>query len=303
SAGVSCMKRTSGSSDPKSRVSGASAAKAGARPSSPAMPQPTEAISIPRPTSAKNSRRVRGVFILSSRSSLLGPYVADSPLPQDCQGPAFLRPFTAASSYQFIQPNRPRSPSLSRLFEPFAAIMVLLTKQTFPSMHDDFSPNGMMWTRICSLCIVAISASTCLAEAPHLPPPDALPSGAAQTPFVPDPATVQHYGAGYRYSQKGWIVLHIEGTPYERGLQHGRLLAPEIAGYLRCYANMQSPEGASDGWKLVRTIANTTFLRGFDREYLEEMKGIADGATAAGARFDDRAIDLVDIAALNLWPE
>jgi len=39
----------------------------------------------------------------------------------------------------------------------------------------------------------------------------------------------------------------------------------------------------------MRTIVNSTFLRGFDREFLEEMKGIADGATAAGARFDDRA--------------
>src|SRR5262249_42580638 len=33
------------------------------------------------------------------------------------------------------------------------------------------------------------------------------------------------------------------------------------------------------------------------------MKGIADGATAAGARFEDRPIDLVDIIGLNAWPE
>jgi hypothetical protein len=120
---------------------------------------------------------------------------------------------------------------------------------------------------------------------------------------LPDPATVQRFGTGYRYPQAGWIVLHIEGGAYDRGVQHGRLLAPEIAGYLRCYATMQSSDAAVDAWKLTRTIVNTSFLRGFDREYLEEMKGIADGASAAGARFDDRAIDLVDIAALNLWPE
>src|SRR5258706_5735946 len=121
--------------------------------------------------------------------------------------------------------------------------------------------------------------------------------------FEVDPVTVQRSGAGYRYPQEGWIVLHLEGGPYDRGLQHGRLLAPEIGSYLHCYANSQSPKSGPDAWKLMRTIVNTTFLRGFDREYLEEMKGIADGATAAGARFDDRAIDLVDIAALNLWPE
>src|SRR5205823_4885592 len=39
--------------------------------------------------------------------------------------------------------------------------------------------------------------------------------------------------------------------------------------------------------------------RRFDAEYLEEMKGIADGAASAGARFDDRRIDLVDIVTLN----
>src|SRR5439155_511647 len=48
---------------------------------------------------------------------------------------------------------------------------------------------------------------------------------------------------------------------------------------------------------------NALFLRRYDPEYLEEMKGIADGASAAGAKFDGRAIDLVDIVALNSWPE
>jgi hypothetical protein len=127
--------------------------------------------------------------------------------------------------------------------------------------------------------------------------------GQAPAPFTPDPATVQHYGAGYRYPQEGWIVVHIEGAPYERGVQHGRLLAPEIDRYMRCYAAMQSPGAPTEGWKLMRTIVSTSFLRGFDHEYLEEMKGIADGASAAGAKFDDRPLDLIDVAALNMWAE
>ncbi len=40
-------------------------------------------------------------------------------------------------------------------------------------------------------------------------------------PFRPDPASVERFGAGYRYPQAGWVVLHIEGEPYERGVQHG----------------------------------------------------------------------------------
>jgi hypothetical protein len=121
--------------------------------------------------------------------------------------------------------------------------------------------------------------------------------------FQPDPQGVQRYGPAYRYWQAGWIVLHIEGKPYERGVQHGRLLAPEIAAHVRCFAANQNPKAPTEGWKQTRTLTNALFLRRYDQEYLEEMKGIADGASAAGAKFDNRPIDLIDIVALNAWPE
>ena len=60
------------------------------------------------------------------------------------------------------------------------------------------------------------------------------------------------------------------------------------------------PKRPTEGWKNTRTLINALFVRRYDKEYLEEMKGIADGATAAGARFDDRPIDLVDIVGLNV---
>jgi hypothetical protein len=126
---------------------------------------------------------------------------------------------------------------------------------------------------------------------------------AARVGFQPDPLSVQRYAAGYRYPQAGWIVLHIEGEPYERGYQHGRLMAPEIAAFVRSFAVEQSPTSPADGWKLTRTLTNALFLRRYDREYLEEMKGIADGAAAAGARFDGRPIDLIDVAGLNAREE
>jgi hypothetical protein len=121
--------------------------------------------------------------------------------------------------------------------------------------------------------------------------------------FRPDPRTVQRWGPAYRYPQDGWIVLHVEGAPYERGVQHGRLLAPEIAAHVRCYAAVQTPDAPRQGWRHTRTLADALFLRRYDREYLEEMKGIADGAAAAGAKFDGRPIDLTDIVAINAWPE
>src|SRR5258707_94003 len=98
--------------------------------------------------------------------------------------------------------------------------------------------------------------------------------------FQPDPRAVQRYGAAYRYPQAGWIVLHIEGEPYERGVQHGRLLAPEIAAHVRCFAATQNPKSPAEGWKQTRTLANALFLRPYDKEYLEQLKSFST-ATAA----------------------
>src|SRR5215217_4447251 len=59
------------------------------------------------------------------------------------------------------------------------------------------------------------------------------PARAADVPaeHKPDPASVKWYEKGYRYEQAGWVVLHVEGDPYARGYQHGRLLSAEIAKY------------------------------------------------------------------------
>ena len=110
----------------------------------------------------------------------------------------------------------------------------------------------------------------------------------------------QTFGPAYRYPAAGWIYLHIEGKPYERGYQHGHLMAREIPEYLaRCAADLGSPEE----WNNYRTTANALFLRGFDREILEEMRGIADGASDAGARWQDRRLDLMDIVVANTTVE
>jgi len=118
-----------------------------------------------------------------------------------------------------------------------------------------------------------------------------------------DPLAVRREGPAYRYPQAGWIVVHVEGTPYERGVQQGKLLSREIADYVRCFAEQQSPKAPADGWRLTRTLTEAMFTRRFDPELLEEMKGIADGASASGAKFDSRPLDLTDIVAINAWSE
>jgi hypothetical protein len=128
-------------------------------------------------------------------------------------------------------------------------------------------------------------------------------AGESAAQFLPDPVSVQRFGAGYRYPQAGWIVLHVEGAPYARGEQHGRLLAPEIVRYLRACAAEYGSKAPEEGWRVMRTMVNALFVRQFEPEYLEEMKGIADGAAAAGAKYDGRPVDLTDIVVLNCWPE
>jgi hypothetical protein len=142
-----------------------------------------------------------------------------------------------------------------------------------------------------------------LLSAVFLPVATVRADQSAEADFRPDPRSVQWYGPAYRYPQEGWIVLHIEGEPYERGYQHGRLMAPEIAAFLKASAAMISPSAPSEGWRNARTLINSLFVRRYDQEYLEEMKGIADGATAAGARYEGRPVDLTDIVGLNVWPE
>ena len=122
-------------------------------------------------------------------------------------------------------------------------------------------------------------------------------------PAWPSRIAVRSFGPAYRYPRGGWIYLHTEGQPFERGFQHGYLMASEITGYIdRCAAQMNSKDRAL-GWRQGRAIADAVFLRGFDQEMLAEMKGIAEGAAAAGAKYQGRNVDLTDIVFANTITE
>ncbi|WP_083967962.1 C45 family autoproteolytic acyltransferase/hydolase [Hyalangium minutum] len=126
--------------------------------------------------------------------------------------------------------------------------------------------------------------------------------------------SVRWAGKGFRYDEGGWIFVHIEGEPYERGRQYGELVAPELARYIDKLGVQMDKEDPASGWARVRLMADSLFLRKFDTEFLEEMRGIADGATKGGAKvkerasdsaseersgLKERAVDLLDIVALN----
>lgn len=118
------------------------------------------------------------------------------------------------------------------------------------------------------------------------------------TEYIPA-ESVRWQGKGYRYDDRGWIFVHIEGEPYERGYQYGALVGEEIVAYITKLAYEQNPKDPAEGWKTLRFETDAIFLRGYDEEYLREMRGIADGAAQVNAKYNDRPLDLLDIVTIN----
>jgi hypothetical protein len=118
------------------------------------------------------------------------------------------------------------------------------------------------------------------------------------TQFIPM-QTVRWAGKGFRYEMGGWSFVHIEGAPYARGRQHGELMSEEIVRYITKLGIQKNAADPVRGWNDQRQLADALFFRKYDPEYLEEMKGIADGAVKAGAKFKGRELNLLDIVTLN----
>ena len=110
---------------------------------------------------------------------------------------------------------------------------------------------------------------------------------------------VRWEGPAFRYEDRGWIFVHVEGAPYARGRQFGKLISDEIVAYIQKLSIRRDAKDPAHGWGGLRTLADALMLRRFDPEFLEEMKGIADGAAAAGAEVHGRKVDLVDVVTMN----
>ncbi len=46
------------------------------------------------------------------------------------------------------------------------------------------------------------------------------------------------YEKGYRFNIMGWVYIHIEGEPYERGYQYGILASNEILDMIQRWSNL-----------------------------------------------------------------
>jgi len=113
----------------------------------------------------------------------------------------------------------------------------------------------------------------------------------------PSPGQRQWLAKAERHEKAGWIYLHIEGEPRERGFQHGYLLAKEIAECLRIRRAVWRHNTSMEWADLLKETARfvTPFI---DPENREELLGIVDGLRAAAV-----AATLEDLAAYNAYME
>jgi len=120
----------------------------------------------------------------------------------------------------------------------------------------------------------------------------------------------------YRFNNRAWIYLHIEGKAYDRGFQHGYLLAPEIVDVIIRWSNVihNGPEYNSEiydfeseeykqisitWWDYVRENIEKDYWDRTPEEYQQEIQGIADGVKAKGGMVFNRDVDYVDILSIN----
>ncbi len=130
------------------------------------------------------------------------------------------------------------------------------------------------------------------------------------------PVSPDQYGQGFRYNVQGWIYLHIQGDPYERGYQHGYLLSAEIVDMLDRWGNIihnypvmkliskrlsdsRYEKVANMWWNFCTKNCYRMYWNKFPEEYQSEIKGIADGVTVRGGKIHGRDVTYKDILAMN----
>jgi hypothetical protein len=109
----------------------------------------------------------------------------------------------------------------------------------------------------------------------------------------------------HRHEKHGWIYLHVEGAPADRGFQHGYLLAPEIQDSLSATRHVWRYESGME-WPWLVDKARSMWQGKIDAENLAELDGVAAGLQAAGvASSRDELIaynGIIELAAY-WWPK
>jgi hypothetical protein len=96
-----------------------------------------------------------------------------------------------------------------------------------------------------------------------------------------------------REDKAGWIYIHLEGSPRDIGYQHGSMLAAEIDDLIKSM-QVSLPHLSGKSWAFYRNAAKTMFWDKIEKEYQDEIAGIAEGLKAKGKNYD-----VYDLVVLN----
>jgi len=100
-------------------------------------------------------------------------------------------------------------------------------------------------------------------------------------------------GNATREDKNGWIYVHLSGSPADIGYQHGYLVANEIDTLIKVM-QYYLPSASGKNWAFYRAASKRFLWKKIDKEYQDEIKGIAEGLQAKGFKYDT-----LDITALN----
>lgn len=105
--------------------------------------------------------------------------------------------------------------------------------------------------------------------------------------------TIARCGSGWLERIDGYLVLHIEGSHYEMGYQHGALLKEHVRQNMHHMLNVKGDETLAElgplqvkPRQLIEPIIKTQ-KRFVPKKYLEEIQGLAAGA---GIEFKDARV-------------
>ena len=130
----------------------------------------------------------------------------------------------------------------------------------------------------------------------------ALPGMARERAVAPaaDRTVVARCGAGFLEEVGGHAVLHVAGTPYEMGFQHGRLLREHVHAVVRFLLDEKAKEMTAEvaGMELMSPQVIIQGIQAVQQPFLpdwydEELRGLADGS----------GVPLADIRTANFIPE
>jgi hypothetical protein len=111
------------------------------------------------------------------------------------------------------------------------------------------------------------------------------------------PTKKDRLGNASRENKNGWVYVHLQGSPSDVGYQHGYLLANEIDTTIRMMEYFLEHE-TKKNWAFYRQATKNFIWNKLDKEYQDEINGIATGLRAQHKDYDS-----IDVAAYNAWLE